>query len=193
MRETGERFGAGHLIDVLRGSESQKIEKFGHERLASYGAGEEYSAKKWHSLIRQFIQKELVWQDQEAFGALKLTPSGRAAFKNPVEQILGFPPAEEVVKTKVVKLKPETGDYDEELFEVLRKKRKSLADERGVPPYVVFSDKSLVDMCAKKPTTPQTFAQIYGVGAKKLEMYAETFIELIKEHSLGSIRDRSKN
>ncbi len=183
MSQTRERFGAGHLIDILRGSESQKILKFGHERLDSYGVGEEYSAKKWHSLIRQFIQKNLIWQDQEAFGALKLTPSGRVALKEPGERILGFPPAEDVVKAKVVKTKPQTTDYDEELFEILRRKRKALADEKGVPPYVIFSDKSLIDMCVKKPTTPQSFAQIYGVGAKKLEMYAEAFIDLIKENS----------
>ncbi len=184
MRETGERFGAGHLIDVLRGSESQKVEKFSHDRLESYGAGKQYTAKQWHSLIRQFLQKDLIWQDQEAFGALKLTVAGRGVLKGANDPILGFPPAEEIIKAKIVKLKPQTADYDEDLFQILRKKRKSLADELGVPPYVVFSDKSLIDMCAQKPTTPQRFSQIYGVGAKKLELYAETFTKIIKEHTV---------
>ncbi len=179
---SGQRFGAMHLIDILRGSESDKIKRFAHDKHPSYGKGIEYSTRQWQSLIRQFIQKGLLWQDHEAFGALKLTAKSSDILKGEA-RLIGFPPAEEIVKAARVKAydAAAAGPYDKDLFEKLRRKRKELADNLGVPPYVVFSDKSLIDMCRKLPKTLDDFAKIYGVGEKKIKSYGDIFLKFIKQ------------
>lgn len=176
----GQRFGAMHLIDILRGSESEKIKRFAHDKHPAYGTGVEYSVRQWQSIVRQFIQKGLLWQDHDAFGALKLTAQAGPVIKGEA-RVMGYPPAEETVKAARVKEDSTLtdGPYDKELFERLRRKRKELADANGVPPYVVFSDKSLIDMCRKRPKTLDDFAQVFGVGEKKLRSYGEEFLTLI--------------
>ena len=180
--QTRERFGAMHLVDILRGSESEKITRFGHEGLAAYGAGKEFSARQWQSLVRQFIQKGLIRQDQEAYGALKITAQGAEIMKGG-GRLFGFAPVDPV-KAKPAKeaVKEAAQVFDERLFEILRKKRKQLSDEGNVPPYVIFSDKSLVEMCVHFPKTQEEFSRIYGVGAKKLENYGKIFTRLISEY-----------
>jgi ATP-dependent DNA helicase RecQ len=140
-KRTGERFGAGHIIDVLRGSQAKKVLKFGHQRLSTYGIGEEFSKKQWFHLSRQFIQKGLMAQDME-FGSLSLTAKAWGVLKGE-EKVFGRLQEERVDRTSEEDLHL---DYDRDLFEILRKERKRLADMSGVPPYVIFSDKSLVEM-----------------------------------------------
>jgi ATP-dependent DNA helicase RecQ len=181
MKLTGQRFGATHLIDILRGSESEKVTRFGHDRLEVYTTGQEFSARQWQSVARQLIQKGFILQDHEAYGALKFTTKGIRLLKGE-EAALGFFPEDRERSKAAAKKEAVSESYDEELFQVLRKRRKELADKAGVPPYVVFSDKSLADMAGRMPKTREAFSAVYGVGAKKLETYADEFISLIASY-----------
>ena len=175
VKRTGEIFGAGHIIDVLRGSKSKKILKFGHQKVSTYGIGNDLSKKQWFQLSRQFIQKGLMLQDME-FGGLKLTPGAYEVFRGN-ETIFGV--FEETDEPTEVRKKATDLDYDEELFNRLRKKRKELADKSSMPPYIVFSDKSLVEMSAFLPMNHSSMKRIHGVGEVKLEKYGGHFLDII--------------
>lgn len=179
MYRTGEHFGASHLIDILRGSKTKKLVQFQHTSLSTYNIGSEYSKNQWRAIAQQMIQKGLVTRDEILFGVLKLTAKAWDVLKKK-EKVFGtIPPAKEKrVSGKVF----EQTDYDQDLFEILRKKRKELADLENVPPYIVFSDKSLVDMATRFPQSQQSFSQIFGVGQNKLEKYGPIFTQLINEY-----------
>jgi ATP-dependent DNA helicase RecQ len=187
VRKTGEIFGAGHVIDVLRGSKSQKIEKFNHQLLSTYGIGKDLSKSQWFHLSRQFIQKGLLRQDTQ-YGSLKMTLEG-------IEVLRGRQPLMGLLKEeafresgKAAKVKPSVTELDasdRELFERLREKRKELASRYRVPPYVIFSDKTLVEMAASKPETVEDLLAIHGVGAAKLKKYGKIFFDLIKSSRLS--------
>ena len=181
IKRTGEIFGAGHIVDVLRGSNSQKILKFGHEELSTYGIGTAYSAKQWRHLSRQFIQKSLLLYDYE-HGSLKLTPKAWGILRGE-ETFLGR--VEETKKDKGGVLRQreeESGPYDSILFETLRKKRKELADQANLPPFTIFHDRTLREMALYYPRTQESLSAIYGIGTRKLEKYADVFLEIIREH-----------
>lgn len=180
---TGERFGASHLIDILRGSKTKKIEQFQHTELSTYAIGREFSKNQWKAMVQQWIQKAILKRDEEMFGVLKLTPKAWDIIKKK-EKVFGSIPADKERKS-VVKAGV-SSDYDQDLFELLRQKRKELADKENVPPYVVFSDKSLIDMATQFPQTTQSFSQIFGVGANKLEKYGPIFVPIINEYKKKS-------
>ena len=170
-------FGAGHIIDVLRGSEAKKVLKFGHQRLSTYGIGREYSKKQWFHLSRQLIQKGLAIQDME-FGGLQLTDKSWDVLKKN-EKVFGL------IKEDWAEPAPKSQDlpeYDKEIFEILRKKRKILADKTGVPPYVIFPDKTLLEMAAYLPQTEEDLLKIYGVGEVKCKKYGPEFLNIIQDH-----------
>jgi ATP-dependent DNA helicase RecQ len=177
VKRTGERFGAGHVIDVLRGSQAKKIFNFGHERLSTYGIGEDYSKKQWFHLSRQFIQKGLLNLDME-FGGLRLTAKAWDVLKGdtPVSGVL----REETLNDRREKITDR--EYDRVLFDELRQKRKTLADKANVPPYVIFSDKTLVEMAISFPQTEDALLDIHGVGAVKCEKYSSHFLGIIQEY-----------
>lgn len=179
VKRTGERFGATHVIDVLRGLQAQKVFKFGHQDLSTYGIGTEYSKKQWLHLSRQFLHKGLMIQDME-FGSLKLTEKAWDVFKG-----------KETVRGRVEEEQPDSNAaeepekdpaYDRNLFETLRKKRKELADQASIPPYVIFSDKSLIEMAAFFPQTRESLLDVHGVGELKAEKYGAIFLKIIKEY-----------
>lgn len=173
VARTGELFGAGHISDVLRGSNAKKVLKFGHRDLSTWGIGQELSKKQWFHLSRQFLTKGLLDQD-EKFGSLKLTPLARDVMRGQ-ETVLGTLVAEERVPTD-----SSAPEYDEALFGVLRAKRKELADAANVPPYVIFSDRTLVEMTTYYPLSLESLLQVNGVGAVKLDRYGEVFLALIR-------------
>ncbi|MGR3178427.1 MAG: DNA helicase RecQ [Candidatus Anammoxibacter sp.] len=177
VKRTDEMFGANHIIDVLRGSQSQKILKFGHQNLSTYGIGKDYSKKQWLHLSRQLLQKGLMSLDME-YGGLKLTEKTYDVFKG--KQIVLGVLEEERVDYK--QAKEDTKEYDTPLFETLRKKRKELADESDVPPYVIFPDKTLIEMAAFFPKSKESLLTIHGVGAEKLKKYGGIFLEIIRSH-----------
>jgi ATP-dependent DNA helicase RecQ len=177
VRRTGETFGAHHIIDVLRGSKAEKVFRFGHQHLSTYGIGLECSKSQWLKLSRQFINKGLLTQDTE-FGGLKLTADGWAVLK--AEQtVMGRLEEENVQEFHSLE---NDAQYDRELFETLRKKRKALADESGVPAYIIFSDKTLIEMATRYPQNRETLMDIHGVGNVKYENYGQTFIDIIRHH-----------
>ena len=173
---TRELFGAAHIISVLRGSRAQKVLKFGHEQLSTYGIGRDYSAKQWSAMVQEFIQQGLLERDQK-HGSLKLTQEGRAVLGG--QKVMGMAPEIERVRDRAWS---EVPDYDQALFELLRGKRKELADGGGVPPFVVFSDRSLAEMAAHYPQSEQSFFSMYGVGRRKVEKYADHFLPIIRAY-----------
>jgi len=177
VKRTGEKFGAIHIIDVLRGSEGKKVFNFGHQYLSTYGIGTDCSKRQWVHLSRQFINKGLLLQDTE-FGGLKLTEKAWMVLKGK-ETVMGRVEKEE--KKDVVK-KIVGPDYDHNLFEILKKRRKELADLSKVPPYIVFSDKTLVEMAARYPQNRNDFMDIHGVGIAKYENYGRIFLDIIQSY-----------
>jgi len=175
VRRTGEIFGAGHVIDVLRGSRAAGVLSRGHDKLSTYAIGNEFSRPAWQQLARQFVQKGLLVQDME-HGSLKLTAKGWAVLKG--ESFHGAPPAAERRPAPIAG----PVEYDAELFEQLRALRQQLAREAGLPPYVIFHDASLADMAHYYPQSPETFAQVQGVGAAKLERYGAAFLAVIRAY-----------
>jgi ATP-dependent DNA helicase RecQ len=178
----GQRFGVAHVIDILRGSQSEKIKSYGHETLSTYGIGKHHSQPVWHSLFRQMIHYGLLEQDIAAYSILKLTEKSRPILKNETTISLAIPkikPKKEKPKkqkkSKSARLNTDI-DYDHDLFERLRTLRRQLAQEANMPPYIVFSDASLIEMAAFKPTSKTDFSKINGVGDAKLERYGDAFI-----------------
>ena len=181
VKRTGEIFGVNYIIDILTGSESERIFSNNHQNLSVYSVGKEYNKKQWHSLAHQFVKKELVARDIE-FGSLKLTEKANdILFKN--ERVFGLVKEPKIERKEIKTTTAE--EYNTELFELLRKKRKELADSKNVPPYVIFSDRSLIDMTKKLPVNSHSFLRINGVGSMKLETYGDIFISIIKSYSQG--------
>ena len=180
---TGQRFGLAHIIDVLRGSKNQKVRKFGHDKLSTYNIGTEFSKQEWSYLGRLFIQKGLLAQDS-TYGTLSLTDPGWAVLRGQETLMGALQPREEAVSTPT-----ETVEHDVGLFQRLRTLRREVADEAGLPPYMVFGDRSLMEMAAYFPHSRESFLQMHGVGQAKIERYADRFLPVIQaycaEHDLA--------
>lgn len=188
VQHTGECFGPTHIIDVLRGSKSQRVLGRRHDRLPVYGAGRDFSAEEWRDWVRQFLDQGLVEQDLQ-HGGLRFTDKGRAVLGG--ERVfVRRPSAPEVPAIR------ESGaaEHDSELFERLRSKRRELADQAGVPAYIIFSDRALVEMAMHLPRTPEQFLAINGVGEAKLANYGDVFLRLIHEdcaaHGIADVPPR---
>jgi ATP-dependent DNA helicase RecQ len=173
---TGQIFGAAHIIKVLRGSREKKVLRFGHDRLSTYGIGRDYSAGQWSMMAQQFVQQGLLNRDLN-HGSLKLTGAGQAVLQG--QKVMGLAAEVEPARRRT---EPGAAEYDRLLFELLRVKRKELAAAAGVPPYVVFSDRSLVEMATYFPQTEASFQTMYGVGRRKMEKYAAHFLPLVQDH-----------
>ncbi len=179
---TGERFGMMHVIEVLRGSKSQRVMDLRHNQLSTYGIGADTSGAEWENIIRQLIHLGYLVQDFSRFGALRLSPTARPVLKSETEVILGRPRnAIETVEKGKKKISGKK-DYDQALFDTLRALRKKIADTASVPPFVVFSDASLAEMARNKPANPGQFRQITGVGDHKLHQYGKAFLEAIADY-----------
>ena len=178
VKRTGEMFGANHIIDILRASKAEKVLKHGHGNLSTYGIGKEYSKKQWLHMSRQFLQHELLLQDMQ-YGSLTLTPKGYSVLKDD-EKFLGILEAEKIEFSTTAKKELE---YDRGLFERLRSKRKKLADAADVAPYVIFSDKTLIEMAAYFPKSREELLKIYGIGRMRLEKYGMLFLQEIRQYA----------
>ncbi len=188
IKRTGEIYGANYVIDVLTGSESEKIFKNGHNRLTVYGVGKEFSKRQWQFISQQLLSKKLIERDIE-FGSLKLGLKSYDVFLRN-EKVYGLINESQL---KYKKVEPSSEKYDEALFELLRKNRKQLADQYDIPPYIIFTDQSLVHMSVHFPVTEQDFLRIPGVGRRKFERYGHIFIDLIKKYNAGkNVSKKSK-
>lgn len=181
----GQRFGMNHVVDVLRGGNNEKIKQWRHDTISTYGIGKHLSTVEWLSLLRQLIQHGYLEQDIANYSVLKLTDKSRSLLRGEatlfVAQASVKPSAKETKKQKQRVSKAET-DYDETLFQKLSKLRKQLADGLKVPPFIIFSDASLVEMARDKPANAQAFLHINGVGKYKLEAYGNDFIRAIMDY-----------
>ena len=181
----GQRFGAGHVIDVLRGSANERVSRLGHDRLSTYGIGRELSSEAWGSLIRQLVHLGYLEQDVGNFSVLKLTPAARPLLKGEERLVLARPRVRTVAPKKKETGRGAVPPRDEGLFQALRVLRKRLADEAGVPPFVVFADTSLSEMAARRPQTAEELLQVSGVGEHKLGRYGAAFLEVIRGYAGG--------
>jgi ATP-dependent DNA helicase RecQ len=174
----GQSFGMKHVVDVLRGADNERIRKFGHEHLSTYGIGMEFSHAEWMSITRQLIHRGYLVQDIAAFSVLKMTPQALKLLREEEQIELARPRIKEKT-TKRPAIALELGPPDQELFEQLRTLRRELAEEAGVPPYIVFGDAALVEMSRAKPQNEEEFLAVNGVGKVKLDRYGEAFLEVI--------------
>ncbi len=177
----GQRFGMGHVIEVLRGSQSQRVRNLGHDRLSTYGIGSSLSQDAWGSLIRQLVHLGYIEQDMGNYSVLRLSPRARPLLRGEEKLVLARPRVRIITAKKETKRGREGIAYDERLFQSLRVLRKRLADEQQVPPFVVFGDATLQEMAAFRPTDPEGLARISGVGKHKLGRYGADFLRVIRE------------
>jgi len=177
VKRAEEKFGAGHIADILLGSKNEKVLRWKHNELSTYGIGGELTKKQWTHLARQLTNMGYLVQLGE-YHTLSLTQKALEALKkrSPIMGILETERAQKEGKKK------EELEINNALFAILRQKRKSLADEVGIPPYVVFSDRALTEMAAYYPQSLESFLDISGVGQVKAKQYGETFIEVIKSY-----------
>lgn len=191
---TGQRFGAQHLINVLRGSEGERIRQWQHDQLSTYGIGVELSANEWRSIVRQIVARGLMAVDPDGYGGLQLTPLAGPVLRGEETLLLrrdiletssgGTRKARKKRTAALDALSAEVEQLDgdtEALFDRLRAKRKELADEQSVPPYVIFHDKTLAAMAVHRPLSPESFLKLSGVGEAKLERYGEIFMAEIRD------------
>ena len=194
VRRTGERFGAAHVIDVLRGTETEKVRRFGHHRLPTFGAGAARGKNEWSSLVRQMVAVGLLELDIAGYGGLAITGRGRALLRGegefmhredmaPGRSTAPEPtqaPTREPRERRPRQPDPSLDEEQTELLGVLKALRLELARERGVPAFVVFPDRALVDMARRRPRTEAEFAEVNGVGAAKLKQFATPFLAAIR-------------
>ena len=181
----GFGFGLGHVVDVLRGADTEAIRQRGHNELSTYGIGGELKRGEWQAIGRELLRLGLVECAPGKFATLSLTPAGLEALRKRTPIILT---KQIEIAEKSARTKPGAIECDEVLFERLRALRRQLADERGVPAYIIFSDVSLREMARKYPTNSTEFRRIPGVGEQKLKDFGEAFLSEIKSHLAANPR-----
>ncbi len=179
---TGQRFGVNYLIDVLLGKENERIQRFGHHRITTWGIGTELDTNQWRSVFRQLIALGYITVDVGGHGSLRLTDRCRPLLRGEQQLRLRKDKKMEKKRTASRTGKHFVSDADSKLWETLRQKRKELADQQEVPPYVVFHDATLMEMVELRPQTLTAFSQISGVGQHKLDLYGEDFVAVIRDH-----------
>ena len=184
---TGQYFGAGHVIDVLRGKDTAKVQQHRHDKLSTFGIGADIGERHWRSLLRQLIAGGFVLADAARFGALRLTQAARPLLRGETTLTL----REDAVANTSRQRSPaksrddgfEITTQDEALWEALRARRLRLADDASVPPYVVFHDATLKEFVRLRPQSRDAMVAVHGVGQAKLDRYADAFLEVIAAHA----------
>jgi len=182
---TGQRCGAGSVIDVPRGGGGERIRDLGHHRPSTFGIGADIDAHTWRSVFRQLVACGLMRVDVEGFGSLKLTEASRTVLRGECALHLrrDAPAARKPRRERPARAaRTALGPEHQGLFDALRDRRRELARAQGVPPYVIFHDATLEAMAEQRPRTLEAFAALPGVGEKKLERYGATFVEVIEAH-----------
>lgn len=181
-----QRFGMRHVVDVLRGSEAERVQRLRHDQLSTWGVGKDYSDFQWMSFIRQLIHLGYLWQDIANYAVLKLTDKARGLLRGTETVELAMPrkverAAQKKKKTrKAARVVADLSERDQGLFAALRSVRLQLAQSQSIPPYMVFGDKTLKQMAQDRPTTSEAFLALNGVGEAKLEKYGDIFLEALE-------------
>jgi ATP-dependent DNA helicase RecQ len=183
VQELEEGFGKTQVINVLRGSKAQKVLELEHDKLESYGAGKEWSKNQWEQLSRMLIRQDYLAKGEHA--ELMLDDKAPAVLKGD-ENVFGTLDRTNTTMTTEEASRVATeveAKYDEELFEILRQERKNMADEKGIPPYTIFPDTTLMEMAYYFPKDKEHLLPLYGVGEVKLNKYGSLFIGVIKKYA----------
>jgi len=187
---TGQRFGVGHLIDVLLGKATAKIEQFNHQQLSTFGIGKELVQAQWSSVYRQLVAAGLLNVDMEAYGGLRLTEDARPVLRG--EQEVWLRRDADPAKRKTSKAERGSrlreafaGANEDPLWLALKAKRLELAREQGVPPYVIFHDSTLLEILSQRPGSLIELGKISGVGQAKLVKYGDTFLQVVEDVANG--------
>ncbi len=182
VHRTGQRFGVGYLVDVLLGKENERILRFGHNKASTYGIGSELNQSEWRDLYRQLIARGLLAVDLEGHGGLHLTEESRPVLRG--EQPLHLRKFSRKTKAKSRERKASrfTDPKKNDLWQALRNRRQQLADEQGVPAYMIFHDATLAEMLENQPETLTQLSNISGVGKRKLADYGETFLDVLNDY-----------
>ncbi len=174
---TEEWFGSGHLIDILRGVETDKVRERGHQSLSTYGIGKEYDKRQWQAIFRQMMGHDLLRPDPSRHGALRMTEKARPILRDEATITLRkdrMQPGRAGPKVRAM-----VSEEDAPLLSALKAKRRFFAEQANAPAYIIFNDRTLIEMAEKKPQSLDEMAHIGGVGAKKLERYGQPFLEVI--------------
>lgn len=184
IQETGERFDISHIVNVVRGVESQYVKSYAHNELKTYGLGKDESESFWSSVVRQALIMDYLEKDIDNIGVIKLTEKGKGFLKKPESVVLSknhdFENAAEAASVEREGMVEKA--YDKNLFEILKSLRKKVAKQKGLPPYVIFQDPSLEEMATVYPTTKEELAQVNGVGMGKVLKFGEPFIKAIADY-----------
>jgi ATP-dependent DNA helicase RecQ len=187
VHRTGQRFGVMYLIDVLLGKDDERIRRFGHDRISTFGIGTEIGATAWRGIFRQLIARGLLSVDVDGHGGLHLTDACRAVLRG--EEQLWLRREAPAARTRAKRGAARSGSSvagsfstaaDRELWEALRELRMRLAKAQNVPPYVVFHDATLAEMVRQRPTDREALATLSGIGERNLAAYGEDFLQLIR-------------
>lgn len=182
---TGERFGQAYVISVLLGAQDERISRLGHDRISTYGIGKEHDNRTWRAILRQLVAMRLIEVDLSGHGGLSISEEGRRFLREKPALMLRVPSAlrsgrQQASRNAVSTILP---DADRGLFEALRAKRMEIARAQNVPPYVIFHDRTLLELATAKPQTARAMADIAGVGETKLERYGDAFLTAILQHA----------
>ena len=182
---TGERFGQAYVVDVLLGADNERIAQFGHDRISTFGIGKEHDNRTWRAILRQLIALRLVDVDLAGHGGLSIAPAGRDFLRDKPTLMLRVPAAPQARRAKVARIAAQAAvpDADRDLFQALRQKRTDLARAQNVPPYVIFHDRTLIELAAARPSSRNEMADVPGVGETKLDRYGPAFLAVIAEHA----------
>ncbi|MBV9753012.1 MAG: HRDC domain-containing protein, partial [Hyphomicrobiales bacterium] len=190
IHRTGERFGQAHVVSVLLGESDERIDRLGHDKLSTFGIGKEHDRNAWRSIVRQLVAHGLITVDVAGHGGLSISPEGRQFLREkPSLSLRVLKKASRDRKSRDRQTAQAFPAADRDLFEKLRVKRLELAKAQNVPPYVIFHDKTLADMAARRPRSLAELAAIPGAGAVKLDRYGEAFVTVINEHDAKAADD----
>ena len=177
---SGQRYGVGHLVDILLGRDNEKIRASGHQHLAVFGVGKGFSEVEWRTLFRQLVARGLADVDLEGFGGLRLDESCRPLLRGEVSlQLRREPKPAQAAKASSSAASQLVRGHERDMWEALRSLRRKLAEEHSVPPYVIFPDATLLEMLRSQPSSLSEMAEVSGVGARKLERYGQAFLEVL--------------
>src|SRR6056297_1824437 len=187
---TEERFGAGHLIDILIGNATEKVQARGHDQLPTFGVGRDLERRNWQGVFRQIMGHDLVRPDPERHGALRMTDKALPILRD--QETITLRRDTLVSKSRRPAAKALVSDEDAPLLSALKAKRRALAEAAKVPAYVVFNDRTLIEMAEKRPNSLDDMARIGGVGAKKLDKYGDDFLSVINGEACAMHPTRRK-
>jgi ATP-dependent DNA helicase RecQ len=181
---TGQRFGVNYLIDVLLGKSNERMQRFGHDRVSTFGIGADLDQRQWRSVFRQLVARGFLGVDMDGHGGLHLTSSSRAVLRGETTlQLRKDRAPEKRPRARTERAQSLTTEHNASLWEALRAHRLELAKAQGVPPYVIFHDSTLLEMARTVPTNLEALARLSGVGQVKLERYGDSFLDLLRAHA----------